>query len=136
MSKKIFLGFAIISAIIFFSSLSFAANPMQNAGDAVKDSLNTTGHTIQNVTGATTNAVKTGVDDMKANVGGAVTNVNKGANAPAATQNAGYTATRTATNNAFTRNSMTWTWITLGVVALAIAGLVWYYVSRRNEITD
>ena len=45
-----------------------------------------------------------------------------------------YTATRTSADNTFMgMNSTAWTWLILGIAAIAIIALVWYYSSQLNN---
>ena len=54
------------------------------------------------------------------------------------TENGNYTATRTSTNNAtfMGMNATTWTWLILGVAAIAIIALVWYYSMQLTDIKN
>ena len=142
MQKKLFFIFAIIISIIFSFSVCFATdNPLQDATNTVRDAVNNTedavegamhnaGNTIHNTTEKAENTMEnvgnkvegtgnTLEKDMK-NTTSEVTN----------TTNGGYTATRTSTNGKATFMGMSataWTWLILGIAAIAIIAVVWYY---------
>lgn len=153
MNKKIFLTLLIFSLLsIVFCAYSFANNDtMNNARNAVMHA----GNSIGNVVSGATNTV---VDGTK-NLGNGITNVtNSLSNANGdikndatntlstnggmlGTSNDNYTATRTATNNNnfLGMSDTTWTWLILGIVGVAIVGLVWYYGAQyehRNYNND
>ena len=49
-----------------------------------------------------------------------------------------YTATRTSTENTTNNggnwmNGNMWTWIIVGIIAIIIVALVWYFVSKSNH---
>ena len=48
--------------------------------------------------------------------------------------NGNYTATRTSADNTMLgMNSTAWTWIILGIAAVGIIAIVWYYTSQVNS---
>ena len=159
MLKKIGLYITLIATVLLFTSFSFASN----LGNDIKDSMDKTGNTIQNVMNGVTDAGKNAVDNMGNAVNDAANgardtmnnmanginnmtddmfdnrddnNQNNNENNNANTGNGaddGYSAARIATFTDTTTNN-TWLWIALGVVALAIVGLSWYYMSdNRNN---
>ena len=52
--------------------------------------------------------------------------------------NGNYTATRTATNQAtfMGMNATAWTWLILGIAAIAIVALVWYYSMQLRDASS
>jgi hypothetical protein len=56
-------------------------------------------------------------------------------NSSVATNSTGnYTATRTSTDGSYMgMSSSTWTWIIMGIAAIAIIALVWYYSMQLTE---
>ena len=136
MLKKVF-SLLIALFLLFFTSSVFAAN------NEVGDSMNKAGNTVKNVVGGAENVVEdaagaigTGVKDLGNTVSHRASNVT-------GNMNDGYTATRTtATRTADNRGFLgmsanTWTWLVLAVVAIAIVGLVWYYVAQnKNEYNN
>lgn len=153
MNKKIFITILMFSIIsLSFCSYSFAENgAMNNAKDAVMN----TGNSIGNAVAGATNAVVDGARDLgntAASAGNSIMNANGDTESDATNtldNNGGmldntdgnYTATRTSTNNdnLLGLSDNTWTWLILGIVGLAIVGLVWYYGAQyehRNYTND
>lgn len=128
MAKKIF-SFIIALSIMFATSFVFAESEL-------KDSADKTGHTMQNVVNGAGTILKDageGIKDGARNVG---ETVNNGARDMTRTDNNdGYTAARTSNNGTIMGMSgTTWTWLVLGIAALAIVALVWYYaMQNKNE---
>ena len=74
--------------------------------------------------------VKNSVNKAGSNIKNAANNIG---NAVTGTSN-NYTATRTSADNTFMgMNSTAWTWLILGIAAIAIIALVWYYSSQLNN---
>lgn len=148
MKKSIFTITFIILSILFSASFVFAAennvenvknnmvDTVNNAGNvvqdtasgaagAVKNGLNAIGNTTQNMT----NSVNNAGNDMMNNTDNNMMNTDNNSNSD-------YTATRTATENntetAGGYNNM-WTWIIVGIIAIVIIALIWYYVSQNNH---
>lgn len=135
MLKKVF-SLLIALFLLLFTSNVFAAN------NEMGDSMNKAGNTVRNVVGGTENVVEdaagaigTGIKDLGNTVSNGAANITNNGN----NSNVGYNASRTATtgsttNNGFLgMNSNTWTWLILAIVAIAIVGLVWYYVAQNNK---
>ena len=142
MQKKLFAIFVIIIAIVFSFSVCFAAEDvlknatntvrdavndtedavegtMHNAGDAIQDSTEKAKNTMENAGNKIEEAGNTLEKDTK-NTTSKVTNTN----------NDGYTAARTSTTGSATfmgMNATAWTWLILGIAAIAIIAVVWYY---------
>ena len=72
-----------------------------------------------------TNDVKNGVSEGMNNIKDSVNDDNSD----------DYSATRTASENFFSSNTM-WTWIILGVVAAVIIGLIWFYAMQKNNANE
>lgn len=133
MQKKILLFTFLVLALLFINSVVFADNT--NLGDELKDSMNKAGNAVQNVTNAVTDTAGNMMNrdnnnnhnnDNNDNTTGRVTTDNMNAG------NNGYTTVRTA-NNAFGMSETTWVWLVLGIVALSIILLSWYYMSDANK---
>ena len=142
MQKKLSAIFAIIIAIVFSFSVCFAADDllkdatntvrdavnntedavegaMHNAGDAIQDSTEKAENTMENAGNAIENTGNTIERDMS-NTTSRVTDTN----------NDTYAATRTSTTGNATfmgMNATAWTWLILGIAAIAIIAVVWYY---------
>lgn len=93
-------------------------NGGNNVGNAIKDGANNAGNEIKDSADKTGNAIKNGADKA----GTAIEDTFNGS------RNNNYTATRTSAENTFMgMNSTAWTWLILGIAAIAIIALVWYY---------
>ena len=149
MQKKLFFAFAIIVSIIFSFSICFAAdNPlkdatntvrntvdntedavegaMQNAGNAAQDAMNSAGNAMQDSMDKTENTIENTGNTVERDMNNA-TSKNNDAN------NDTYTAARTSTNGSATflgMNATAWTWLILGIAAIAIIAVVWYYSTQ------
>ena len=153
MSKKILLTVGLLIAFIFTFAVTFSfatdnmamnvVNDVSNgARDAVNGAENMVEGAVNGVTGASqnmTNSVEGSMNNMANTMTNGMTNNNQMSN-----YTTGRTATtRTATNNnAFMgMTSTAWTWLILGIAAVAIIAMVWYYSnqvsnSRRYDDND
>ena len=144
MTKKIF-SVIVAFAILLFTSCAFAAD------NSVGGMINDAGSHIKNAVEDTGNAVKGGVESIGNGIKDVGNSAVSGLNDATQTRNNNrttgsmtngnnngrYSATRTATNGTFMgMNGTTWTWFILGITALAIVGLVWYYAMQNNSEYD
>ena len=162
MIRKIFLTFIIVLSIVFCSSFVFATNnenmtngisdAMNNAENktenAVQGATNVVRDTVSGITDTTKNAVN-GLTDSAKNTVNDITNstdeknnYNNDNNTAMTTNNStttanttgNYTTSRTSANGTLMgMNSTTWIWIIMGVAAVTIIGLVWYYSMQLTE---
>ena len=116
MQKKFLLFTFLVLALLFVHTFVFADN---NLGDELKDSMNKAGDAVENVK----NAVTETTDNL----------MNKDNSDTMGDRNNGYTTVRTANDTAFGMSETTWVWLVLGVVALMIILLSWYYMSESNR---
>ena len=132
MYKKILLGTILIVAIVFSFNSCFAednSSMLDNMGDNMRNAVNN---------------VQNGVEDAARNISGAskdaTENIAQKANSVTnelmdgdSNYNANYNATRTAIdNNSNTFMGMdanVWTWLIVGIAAIAIIALIWYYMA-------
>ena len=148
MFKKASFCFVIIATIILFTSFCFATN----LGNEMQNSMDKTGNTVGNVVEGATNAGKEVVNNVGNTLNGAMNgmkeamnnitddmdnntatgNMINNATSNENDTNNNYTATRTATFGTGTDNNTIWIWAILGVVALLIIGLSWYYMSDNK----
>lgn len=132
MYKKLFIGFAIIMSVIFSFSICFAndgakdvVNDVRNVVGGAEKAVEDAGKDISNASKEATGAMEKGANnagnDMK----------NETRNVESSMRNTGsYNATRTSANagNTFMgMNATAWTWLIIGIAAIAIVALVWYY---------
>lgn len=149
MYKKLLIVTAIISSLIFSVSVCFANNLAQDAANGAKNLVGGAENTIEGAVKGVSNASK----DATANFENGANNMTNemmnnnnsdnnnhnydGTNVTSTTGNNAnnYTATRTgATDNTFMgMNSTVWTWLILGIVAIAIVALVWYYSTQVSS---
>jgi len=130
MYKKLLVTTALLIIGIFSFTMCFANNGLQDAANGVQDAV-----------GGAENAVEGAVHDISntsKNVTQSIEN-----DAHEATHNAGHTvaednnhgtyhATRTSTNHEYQNTFMgmgatAWTWLILGIAAIAIVAMVWFY---------
>lgn len=143
--KKYFISLAIFSLILFsFFSISFAnnlTNDVKNAAGNVGNALANTSNDAKGAIKKAEDTVENGANDIKnaiSNTAGTVTNGTENTVADMSgtlTNNDTYTATRTsATNSGFLgMSSISWTWLILAIVGIAIVALVWYYGSQYEH---
>ena len=142
MNKKIGISIAIIISMIFSFTVCFA----NDGGDMVQDAANG----VRNVVGGAENAIEDaakGVTDGAKNVTNNIENVgnkaeNKASNMTSSdnsrmSTNNSYTATRTSTgteaNTFMGMTATSWTWLIMGIAAIAIIALVWYYSAQMRS---
>lgn len=159
MKKSIFIISFVLVALFFSFSCVFAEdggqkvindikNTTNGASDMVQDAANGTGGAIGNGANDVRDGAENVANDAKDAVENAGNDIGSGAenagndikNGTENTENNmrnqsdnAYTATRTATNG--TGNFMSrdiWTWIIVGIIAIVIVALIWYYASRNN----
>ena len=109
MNKKFFVSLAITLFTICSFTVCFAndGNMMNDATNGVKNFVGGVENTVENTARGASNFTK--------NVTGGM-------------QNGAYTATRTSTDDTVMgMNSNTWTWLIVGIAAVAIIALIWYY---------
>lgn len=138
--KKIFASIVIAFALslIFFIPSVFANNMASDAANGVRNAVGGAENAVEDAAKGTAGAVKNGINTMS---NGAQNTMNTVGNDVKNTANNGeYTATRTATetnNNflGFMGNNM-WAWIVVGIVALLVIGIIWYYMARQGNYRD
>lgn len=145
MYKKLFIGIAILSAIIFSFSTCFAndaGNMLKDAGDNVRNAVGGVENTIEDAARDVSNTSKDFTNDVEKganNIGNAMTddNTNSGSSMIDQGRDGSYTATRTSTdttgNTFMGMNATAWTWLIIGIAAIAIVALVWYYAMQLRS---
>lgn len=147
MTKKIIIAITIILCASFITTYSFAADEIKNgamdAANTVRNVVGDAENGVENVAKDAAGAIRKGTNDVE-NAGENITgDVKNGANNIekdtknarndiSSSTNDGYTATRTASGMFGTNNTM-WTWLILAIVAVAIIGLIWYYVAQNKS---
>lgn len=129
MSKKFFVSLAIILCAIFSFTVCFATNNMDGLGNAANDVRNVVGgveNTVENAAMGVSNTSKNVTGGIENNVDGNRNNSKTITN----TNNDGrYSTSRVNTGNGTVMGmtSTAWTWLILGIAAIAIIAVVWYY---------
>lgn len=139
MYKKILLSITILIFCIFTFTLCFANDAgkmMQDAANGVKNVVGGAENTVENAAGGVANTTKNateGIEKGMNNVGNTMKNATTSNNRT--NTNTGYNATRTSTNPAtfMGMSSTAWTWLIMGIAAIAIVALVWYYGAQMRS---
>ena len=133
MYKKLLIASGILIMTIFSFTVCFANNGLQEAADGVRNVVGDAENAVEDAARNISNASKEATNSMEQganNVGNAIMNHNTtNNNMRVNTTNDNYTATRTATtdNTFMGMNATAWTWLIIGIAAIAIVALVWYY---------
>ena len=132
MNKKFFVFFGILLCIIFSFTFCFAenndglkraTNDVRNFIGGVEDTVENGAKDISNVSKDATGSVENGLDN---NMKG----LDENAGYTSSDSNGGqYTASRVATDDStlMGMTSTAWTWLIIGIAAIAIIAVVWYY---------
>ncbi len=146
MYKKLLISLIVLAMAIFSFSICLANDGMQDAADGVRDVVDGAENAVEDAAKDISNTSKDATRDMEqgANNTGNTMNNNNNNNSTAKDTNNGdndgmmggnYTATRTATteNTLMGMNATAWTWLILGIAAIAIVALVWYYSAQLRS---
>lgn len=137
MYKKLLIASSVLIIGIFSFSVCFANNGLQDAADGVRNVVGGAENAVEDAARDISNASKDATGKMEQganNIGNAVMNATTNDNNRDHTtrtnpMNNNYTATRTATTDTtfMGMNTTAWTWLIIGIAAIAIVALVWYY---------
>lgn len=151
MYKKLLLSAVVLVAIVFSFNVCFANDGLKDAADGVRNVVGDAENAVEGAAKDISNASKNATNDIEKganNVGNDMKNtanstMNNAKKDFAGTTNNDYMATRTSTaatteNTFMGMNATAWTWLILGIAAIAIIALVWYYSaqftsSRHND---
>ncbi len=139
MYKKLFTILSILLIGIFTFSFCYATennmlkdaaegvrNAVGGAENVIEDGARDLSNTSKNITGGTENMAHDATNDM-------------GNIAEDTKNDVGYTATRTSAETGSTfmgMNATAWTWLIIGIAAIAIVALVWYYGNQLQNNYD
>lgn len=137
MHKKILIGLVLALTLVFSFTFCYAESEMQKASDSAKNFISGAENAVEgavqdagNMIKGATNSVKDGAEDL----GNTVMNNGKNTMQSTIGDNDDYTATRTSGEGTFMgMTSNTWSWLILGIAAIAIIALVWYYSIQLNN---
>ena len=148
MYKKLLISFSLIITFIFSCTICFAnnminetTNMMQNAGNNIRNAVDNAGNTIEdtarNISGASKDATEN-ITQKANNIGNELMNTNNDQNSRTDYNTNNYNATRVSTastnNETFMgMNANVWTWLIVGVTAIAIIALIWYYTMQLRS---
>ena len=145
MYKKLFISVVLLLVITFSASICFAndaGNMLQDAGNNVKNFVGGVENTIEDAARGVSNTSRDFTSNMEEganNIGNAMTddNANTGISMIDEGRDGAYTATRTSTdttgNTFMGMNATSWTWLIIGITAIAIVALVWYYAMQLRS---
>ena len=144
MKKKLLIVATILVFSICLCTLSFANDAgtmLQDAANGVKNAVGGAENVLENTAGGAANTAKNatqGIENGMNNVGNSMSNTMTNITSNAKTNNdTGYTATRTSTATEpatfMGMTSTAWTWLIIGIAALAIVALVWYYGTQMRS---
>ena len=126
MYKKLLISSTILILSIFSFSTCFANNDLQNAADGVRNIVGGAENAIEDAAKDVSNASKNVTGRMEEganNLGNDMMNRTNNTTTGVANNN-NYTATD---NTLMGMNATAWTWLIIGIAAIAIVALVWYY---------
>ena len=137
MNKKIFVSLVLAVCVIF--SFTFClANNEDGLGKAANDVKNFVGGVedkVENGARDISNASKDATVSFENTMNGDGNRRNNNGSMGLTNDNNGrYSATRTSTdNNVMGMSSTAWTWLIVGIAAIAIIAIIWYYSMRMNN---
>lgn len=139
MNKKILLTIVTMILLLSVCVYSFA---MDNVVNDVRDFVGDTENTVENVAGDAVNGVRDGINAVEGGTENVIDDVEDGMEDTENTitgtttddDNDGYTASMTSADQSVDNlTSNMWTWIVIGVFAIAIALMIWYYVRNKKS---
>lgn len=135
MKKKLLISLAIILASIFSFTVCFATDGLENVTNAVRNVVGGVENTVENAARDVSNVSKDATGSVENGMNSDTHNSMSRTN--------NYNTTRVATGSSNMSGGMSasaWTWLILGIVAIAIIAVVWYYsmqlTNGRNNHDD
>jgi len=153
MCKKTFILVSVFFVAIFlFSNLAYANNQtnaqdvkngINNVGSTIVDGVQNLGNTVRNGIGNAENGIEgaLNMDDNNNNGNNNENNNNNNDNnndrTAMDTRDVDYTATRTGDDATLTGggtdNTTTWVWLIVGIAAIVVIGIIWYYATQNTN---
>lgn len=133
MNKKFFVSLAIILFSIFSFTICFAtdkADGLGTAANGVRNFVGGTENTIENAAMGISNTSKNVTGGVENGIDGNTNRTYNTGNAAGTTNNRDGRYRTTRANTGTTVMGMTytgWTWLIIGIAAIAIIAIVWYY---------
>lgn len=142
MKKKFLISTALLVAVLAIStSYAFATNSMLDTlGNGVQNVASDVGTMVTRGVDATRNTVEgagnmisNGVSDTRDTMSGTDTSATR-----TGTTTTNYTATRANTGDVTVAgmNATAWAWLIVGILGVAIVGLVWFYGKQHASYTS
>ena len=135
MNKKFFVSISIILSIIFSFTFCLAndGNMLDDAANGARSIINGTENAVKNVVNGTENAMNT-TGNAAENVAAGISNTARNITGDMQDGMNNYTTTRVATENNFMgMSNNAWTWLIVGITAIAIIALIWYYSMQTTN---
>lgn len=151
MYKKLLISAVVLVAIVFSFNVCLANDGLKDAADGVRNVVGDAENAVEGAAKDISNASKNATGDIEKGANNVGNDIKNTANSTmdnakkdfTGTTNNDYMATRTSTaatteNTFMGMNATAWTWLILGIAAIAIIALVWYYSaqftsSRHND---
>ncbi len=139
MYKKIIVSTCILLVTIFlsfsFCQANDATNMVKDAANGARNIVGGAENAIEDAAGGISNTAKNMTEGMENGVNSATNSMKNATNSTKDTNdnmnNNGYVATRTSTDAGAAKfmgmTATAWTWLIMGIAAIAIVALVWYY---------
>lgn len=132
MNKKIFASIVIVLCAVFSfticlatdnnSGLKEATNDVRNFVGGVENTVEDAAKDVSNTSRDVTGDIENGLNNDSHK------NYNNRTTSGSTDNNGRYTAARTSTDNNFMgMTSTAWTWLIVGIAAIAIIAVIWYY---------
>lgn len=145
MKSKLILVIVVIAASLIIGSQNIYANQAQNITNDIRGAVGTAEQTMEDAAKGAAGTVREGLNTAGEATSNMVNDVRDGVerttdnmqdNMDNDNGDNNYTARRTNanTNGVFTATG--WTWAILAVIALAIIGLVWYYMKQDRSVNN
>lgn len=137
MNKKIIISLLVILCIVFSFSICFANNEngLQKAADDVRNVVGGAENTIENAAKDISNASKDATGSLENDMNEKTNSNNNNDNnqkTDTTRSNSNYNTTRVSTNNVMGMTQNAWTWLIVGIAAIAIIAVIWYYSMQLN----
>lgn len=143
MYKKLLISICLSIATILCFTVCLAndaTNMVQDAANGVRNVVGGAENAVENAAGGLSNTAKNvteGMENGANNITNDMRNTTNNMTSTTNTNNNGYTATRTSTDTGAATfmgmNATTWTWLIMGIAAIAIVALVWYYATSLRS---
>lgn len=141
--KRLLMFTAILFTVIAFAtSYSYANNStMEQMKDSIRNAVGGAENVVEDAGKDASNSIKDGFNSIGNTTNSAVHGASEAMNNTTSyfsnDNNNGYTARRTATDTTFAgMNGTVWTWLIIGVAAIAIIAFLWYYAMQKSSDTN